>query len=142
MEKNARWNWMSISIIVYIILLIIAFFYNEIVGILVFFFPWVIYWLYGMFKSTYEILTDNRRGENFFLYYLVKVPYYIFLAILYVSILIIWYCLPAYYINDSLFHRILIDLLGGEIGKMIWILLYVVIMSYIGSKILTKLNII
>jgi hypothetical protein len=117
-----------------LIIIVTSFYFNEKVGAALFFLPFVIYAIYALSIQ----LEKKRKNRNVFYFYLIKLPHNFIFVMLYASVVALWYFLPAYYIQNSMFYRVLLGLLSGEIGKLIWLVLYGVMMTYVGSKLLKK----
>ena len=121
----------------------ILFFYNIIIGSIVFCLPLIFYYLYEFHKGLKKLrieLKYDREGKNIFLYYLIELPYKIVLYSFYIVLIFGWFLIPGYFIFESSFYYSLLELLGGEIGKVFWYTLYLFIMSYIGGKLMNYLD--
>jgi hypothetical protein len=75
-----------------------------------------------------------RDGMNIFKFYLFYFPLIIILQLFFIVTISIWLYAPIYFYfskNSSIYYTILLPLLGGAIGEIIWIILYVVFWGYI-----------
>jgi hypothetical protein len=85
----------------------------------------IIWAYYGLFKKL-------RNGDNIFIFYLYKLPRYIFLS----SIFLAWYSFPFFLFPELIYENFFLEILGGLIGQIVWSGVYIVIMTYLGSRIL------
>jgi hypothetical protein len=128
---------------IYIVSVISFLFVDLTIGLIVLFFPGLIYFVWVLYKGFMELRDEikyDRDGKNIFLYYLIKLPYKIVLYSFYIVLIFGWFLIPGYFIFESSFHYSLLELLGGEIGKVFWGTLYFFIMSYIGGKLMNYLD--
>jgi hypothetical protein len=118
---------------IYILSLIISFFISiEISGIILII-PAILYaiWAY------YSIYKELRDGENYFKFYLLKLPFYFFIL----GIIGCWYFIPFYFFYKSSFYFLLMKFIGGVVGEVVWFFSYIFIMYYFGKKLLRYLDI-
>jgi hypothetical protein len=109
-------------------------------------FPVVCYLIWVLYKGLIDLrieLKYDSQGKNILFYYLIELPYkiivfgiYYVLGYLYYVLFFGWFLIPGYFIYDSIFYHFLLEILGGGIGILIWICLYVFIMIFLGEKLL------
>lgn len=112
--------------------LFILFFVDELIGGIVFFIPPMIYFIWGVHK----VLKEMRGGKNIFKFYLIDVP----LFLLFKTIFLCWYYIPFHFIYESKFYYVLLEFIGGVIGETIWGIIYIILMTNLGSKLLDYLD--
>ena len=117
---------------IYLVSVIILSFIDLTIGLTVLFFPGLIYFVW----SIYKISKEMREGKNIFRFYLIDVPIFF----LFKSIFLCWYFVPFYFIYKSTFYYNLLEFLGGIIGEIVWFGIYILIMTFLGSKLIDYLN--
>jgi hypothetical protein len=131
-HRNLLYKFFIYSSIFFLISGFILFFIDEIIGGIVFFIPSVIYSIWGVHK----VLKEMRDGKNIFKFYLIDVP----LFLLFKTIVLCWYYIPFHFIYESKFYYGLLEFIGGVIGETIWGVIYIFLMTYLGSKLLDYLD--
>lgn len=117
---------------IYIVSVIILCFVDLKIGLIVLFFPGLVYFYWGLHK----IFKEMRDGKNIFRFYLIDVPIFF----IFKTILLGWYFIPFYFIYKSPLYYHLMEIIGGIVGETIWGLIYIFIMTFIGSKLLDYLD--
>jgi hypothetical protein len=121
----------------------ILFFVDIIIGTIVMMIPlmyYLIYVFYNLMKDLRTELKYDREGNNILLYYLIKLPFKIFYYSFYLVLILGWFLIPGYFIFESSFYHSLLDLLGGVIGQTVWGILYFLILTYLGEKLLDYIS--
>lgn len=131
-QRNLLYKFFIYSSIFFLISGFILFFIDEIIGGIVFLFPGLIYFIWGIHKT----LKEMRDGKNVLIFYLIDVP----LFLIFKTIILCWYYIPFHFIYESKFYYILLEFIGGFIGETIWGVIYIFLMTYIGSKLLDYLD--
>lgn len=99
-------------------------------------FTWLILCIIFM-GPTFYIFEKLREKDNIFIYYFIKGP----LFFLFLFIVFLWLFIPPFYYfskPSSIYHTFCLKLLGGELGELIWIIIYLFGWGYIGWKIVIK----
>jgi hypothetical protein len=125
MNKNKLIDYF---ILFYLILIIVLSIIDFSLGGIALSIPAIIYGIW----SYHEFLKEMRNGDNIFIFYLYKLPRYIFLS----SIFLAWYSFPFFLFPELIYENFFLEILGGLIGQIVWSGVYLVIMSYLGSWIL------
>ena len=124
---------------IYLISVVILSFIDLTIGLIVLFFPVIIYTIYVSFiglKNLRNELKYDRQGKNILLYYLIELPFKIVYYSFYLILIIGWFLLPGYFIYESSFYYLLLEFIGGIVGKGIWSFGYLYVMTYLGSNLL------
>lgn len=124
---------------IYIVSVISLLFVDLTIGLIVLFFPGLIYFVWVLYKGFIELREEikyDRDDKNILIYYLFRLPFKIVFYSFYLVLIIGWFLIPGYFIYESNFYHSLLELLGGVIGEVIWGTLYILIMSYLGEKLM------
>lgn len=100
------------------------------------YFTWLILGIIFMGPTFYGF-EKTRGGDNIFVYYLLKGP----LFILFLLLCYLWFFIPIFYyfsIPSSIYFTLCLKIIGGIIGEIIWIGIYLFGWGYIGWKIFNK----
>jgi hypothetical protein len=80
------------------------------------------------------VIEGVRENRNFFLFYLFDFPLFLF----FIGLVYLWFYIPVFlYFSEenSLYYTWCIPLLGGYIGEIFWIVIYVFLWGIVGSKV-------
>ena len=127
-NKEKLYNFIYYFIWFYIILVIILSIIDFNLGGIALSIPIIIsiIWAYyGLFK-------ELRNGDNKFIFYLFKLPKYLFFLL----IVFAWFIFPLFLFSEINYKKFFLEILGGLIGEIVWSGVYLVIMFYLGSWIL------
>ena len=129
--------------LIYLLSVVTLCFINVILGMCVMFLPFVIYLIWVSYKELIDLrieLKYDRQGKNILFYYLIKLPLKIFLFLFFYVSIGGWFLIPLYFIYESHFYYLLLEILGGVIGISIWVCLYFFIMIFLGEKLLKYID--
>lgn len=118
---------------------VILFFYNAIIGSIVFCLPVIFFYLNQLYKGLKKLrfeLKYSRGNKNIFYYYLLKLPFKIVFYSFIIVLILGWFLVPGYFIYQTSFYYSLLEILGGYVGEAFWLILYLFVMIYLGDKIL------
>jgi hypothetical protein len=122
----------------------VLFYIFFIVGIISCFFIRNTYFVWFIVLSillvpTFFVFEKLRVKDNIFVYYIIKGPLFLMFVLLVFS----WFFFPVFYYfsePSSIYYTFCLQLLGGELGKIIWIGIYLFGWSYVGWKIIDRIE--
>ena len=127
-NKDKLYKFIYYFILFYVILIIVLYIIDYHLGNVAISIPIIIsiIWAYyGLFK-------ELRNGDNKFIFYLFKLPKYLFFLL----IVFAWFIFPLFLFSEINYKKFFLEILGGLIGEIVWSGVYLVIMFYLGSWIL------
>lgn len=110
-----------------------------------------IYWVIGIYFAILAIYLvfnficelESRRDDSFLKYYLWSIPITLIRLSLFIGLIVFWYgtyifaAISTLENHNSFYYTFCLKLIAGFIGEAFWLLLTVIIWSYIGFKIFT-----
>jgi hypothetical protein len=132
MNKEKLYNFIYYFIWFYVILTVVLYIIDYHLGNVAISIPIII----SIIWAYYELFKDMRNGDNIFIFYLFKLPKYLFFLLIVLG----WYIFPLYIFPESIYENFFLKILGGLVGEIVWSGAYLVIMSYLGSWILEHIE--
>lgn len=132
MNKNKLYKLIDYFILFYLILVTVLSIIDFKLGGIAISIPLIIYTIW----SYREFFKEMRNGDNIFIFYLFKLPKYLFFLLIVLG----WYIFPLNIFPQSIYENFFLEILGGLIGQIVWSGVYLVIMSYLGSWILEHIE--
>jgi hypothetical protein len=123
-KKLEKYFWLIYTVSFLLIFIFLFTDYSDI-SVYLFIFMIILFTLLGI-----ESVRENR---NIFLFYLFDVPLFLF----FIGIMYLWFYIPIilYFSKEnSIYFTTCLPLLGGYIGEIFWILIYLFLWGIVGNK--------